>query len=330
MNIQFRKISRLTSTTLVGVCLFTASTTFAAQSKPIDGGKITKIQGVVLSRDGSTVKIQGQKSGIVNDVQITASTQIRRGRKKKDVSALVPGLKVAVKGVQNAGGQLEAKKVELKPDAFDITVAQQQQIIENKVAIAKAQESADEGIAKAGAAQSSADQAQNTAAQGLSTAQSATVMASTNAAAITTVNQRVSQVGEFAQVAELPVYFSEGSYRLTKKSKADLDQFIAANSDLDGNGYLIEVTGYTSSTGSRQINQTLSERRAAIVARYLRENGNVPAWRITTPAGYGETHPAADNTDAHGRTVNRRVEIKVLVSKAVQQNASVASVATNQ
>ena len=329
MNMVLRKFGRLTSALVMGSYLFIAATAFAAQTKPTEG-KATKIEGIVLSRDAGVVKVQAQKSGIIHDVQITANTQIRRGRKKKDVSALVPGLKVAVKGVQTPQGQLEAKKVQLKPDAFDITVAQQQQILENKVAVAKAQESADDGIAKAGAAQSSADQAQNTAAQGLSSAQSATAMASNNSAAITAVNQRVSLVGEFDKVAELPVYFSEGSYKLTKQSKADLDEFIAANSDLDGNGFLIEITGHTSSTGSRQLNQTLSERRAAVVAQYLREKGNVPAWRITTPAGYGETHPAADNGDSHGRAINRRVDVKVLVSKAVRQKESVASLAANQ
>jgi outer membrane protein OmpA-like peptidoglycan-associated protein len=329
MNIHFGKLIRLSFLALIGLQLFTTVPAYAAASKQSAGGKKTKIQGVVLSRDGDIVKVQGQKSGVIKEVQITGATEIRRGRKKRDVSALVPGLRVTVKGVQNEEGQLQANKVQLKPDAFDITVAQQELILENKVAAAHAQAAADEGIAKAGAAQSSAEQARGIADQALSTAQTATAMASSNTTAIAEVNQRVSLVGEFATLAELPVYFSEGSYKLTKQSKAILDKFIAAHSDLDGNGYLIEITGYTSSTGSRQFNQTLSEKRAAAVAQYLRQQGNVPAWRITAPAGYGETHPAAENTDSTGRAQNRRVQVTVLVSKAVQQSAPVASAAVN-
>jgi hypothetical protein len=40
--------------------------------------------------------------------------------------------------------------------------------------------------------------------------------------------------------------------------------------------------------------------------------------RIVTPVGYGSTHPDAPNTDAHGRAMNRRVEVKVLVHGDLQ------------
>jgi outer membrane protein OmpA-like peptidoglycan-associated protein len=42
-------------------------------------------------------------------------------------------------------------------------------------------------------------------------------------------------------------------------------------------------------------------------------------WRILAPAGYGATHPAATNTDAQGRDINRRVDVKVLVNKGLEQ-----------
>jgi len=335
MNTCLGRINRLLCLTVAGFYLLGTVPAFAAKSHKPDTGQKAKIQGVVVSRDGNLVKVQEKKSDSIQDVQITSATKIVRdtGLIKKPtmgVNALVPGLKVNVVGTKNGEGQIEAKKVQLKPDAYAITIAEQQQILDNKAAAAHAQTSADDGIAQAGAAQSSANQAQNTADQGLSTAESATAMATTNTAAIGVVNQRVSDMGQSTKVAELPVYFSEGSYTLSKKSKADLDEFIAANSELDGNGYLIEITGYTSSTGSRLLNQTLSERRAAAVAQYLREKGGVPAWRIATPAGYGETHPAADNSYSAGRALNRRVEVKVLVSKALQASAPVATASTNQ
>jgi len=66
-------------------------------------------------------------------------------------------------------------------------------------------------------------------------------------------------------------------------------------------------------------NQKLSEERAAAVVQYLRNNGNVPMRRIVAPAGYGSTHPAAENTDPQGRALNRRVDVKVLLNKGTQE-----------
>jgi outer membrane protein OmpA-like peptidoglycan-associated protein len=37
--------------------------------------------------------------------------------------------------------------------------------------------------------------------------------------------------------------------------------------------------------------------------------------RILMPVGYGTTHELASNTDAEGRELNRRVDVKVLVNK---------------
>jgi outer membrane protein OmpA-like peptidoglycan-associated protein len=48
--------------------------------------------------------------------------------------------------------------------------------------------------------------------------------------------------------------------------------------------------------------------------------------RIVVPAGYGATHPAAENTDRKGRALNRRVEVKVLVNKGLQESSQVAAV----
>ena len=72
----------------------------------------------------------------------------------------------------------------------------------------------------------------------------------------------------------------------------------------------IDVYGHTDSTGSDSYNQTLSERRAGSVARYLSSRGVQPA-RIAT-RGFGETQPIATNETEAGRAANRRVEIKVV------------------
>ena len=73
---------------------------------------------------------------------------------------------------------------------------------------------------------------------------------------------------------------------------------------------VVEVAGHTDSTGTDAYNQSLSERRAASVATYLKGQG-VMAERLIT-IGLGESRPVADNGTAAGRQANRRVEITMV------------------
>lgn len=68
-----------------------------------------------------------------------------------------------------------------------------------------------------------------------------------------------------------------------------------------------EVRGYTDSTGSAQLNQTLSQNRAQSVATYLSQHGVAPNRLAAT--GYGPSNPVADNGSEAGRAQNRRVEV---------------------
>jgi outer membrane protein OmpA-like peptidoglycan-associated protein len=72
----------------------------------------------------------------------------------------------------------------------------------------------------------------------------------------------------------------------------------------------IDIYGYTDSTGAESYNQTLSEKRASSVARYL-ESQQVVSERIVT-RGMGESNPVASNDTPEGRALNRRVEIVLI------------------
>ncbi len=72
----------------------------------------------------------------------------------------------------------------------------------------------------------------------------------------------------------------------------------------------IQVTGHTDSTGGAQLNQTLSENRAAAVAQYLASQGISQA-RLHSN-GFGPRYPIASNDTAEGRAANRRVELQIL------------------
>jgi len=73
----------------------------------------------------------------------------------------------------------------------------------------------------------------------------------------------------------------------------------------------IEVSGHTDSMGDDASNQLLSESRAAKVAKFLNEVGEIPSSRIMSK-GFGETRPVASNENREGRAENRRVEIKIV------------------
>lgn len=72
--------------------------------------------------------------------------------------------------------------------------------------------------------------------------------------------------------------------------------------------WAVEIQGHTDSTGSRELNMSLSQRRADAVGDYLRKQG-IDASRVTTK-GYGPDEPMGSNATPEGRQQNRRVDVK--------------------
>ena len=88
-------------------------------------------------------------------------------------------------------------------------------------------------------------------------------------------------------------------------------------------GYVLEITGFASADGDEKKNKVLSQKRAQAVIDYLVENHNIPLRRISTSYGFGEMQAVADNTTLEGRQQNRRVEVKILASRGLNQNVEV-------
>jgi outer membrane protein OmpA-like peptidoglycan-associated protein len=304
-----------------------AGVTYAAANKTrqLAAGDKATVTGSILSRDGDLVHVRDKKSGEVVVVNITDNTRIERKKHSvlfprhtdMDVTAMVPGLTIEAEGVGNSKGQLDADRISFTPDEFAVEVAQQRQIVANKAAAQNAQSTADQGTAAAGQAQSSAGQAQKSADQASLDAQAAGALGIADAAAIAKVNQRVSDSNDYKNEFEVDVFFARDSAVLDDPAKRDLANLADIAKSL--NGYLIEIAGYTSNTLGAEVDQKLSEERAAAVARYFREVKDIPMRRILVPVGYGATHPAVSNKDLHGRELNRRVDIKVLVNKSLGQ-----------
>jgi outer membrane protein OmpA-like peptidoglycan-associated protein len=308
-------------------CFLVLSGSILAHAQQISSDQKAKVKGTIVSRSGDLVSIYDKKAGTKAIVDVTDTTLIERKHgkaeffrhKDMDVTALVPGLTIEAEGVGNAKGQLVAKKISFTPDEFAIEVAEEQQIRANQAAAAKAQKTANSGVQQAQAAQGSANQAQASANNANNNALAAGDVAVMDAAAVQMVNKRVSDLDNYKTVAEAVIYFPADGSTLDDAAKADLATLAAyTNGQLEG--YMIEIAGYASSTGTKQLNQKLSEDRAANVAKYLRDSQNVPMRRILVPAGYGATHPDATNTDSQGRALNRRVDVKVIVNKGLNES----------
>lgn len=72
---------------------------------------------------------------------------------------------------------------------------------------------------------------------------------------------------------------------------------------------VVEVAGHTDNTGSKQLNQGLSERRASTVAGYLGRSTNAKRFIVV---GAADDHPIASNATPQGRQQNRRVELTIV------------------
>jgi outer membrane protein OmpA-like peptidoglycan-associated protein len=295
----------------------------ATPTKKFDAGKKAKVTGTIVSRNGDLVTVKVKKESTSAIVNITDNTKVEREKSFRlrkedmDVTAMVPGLTISAEGVGNSSGQLDANKITFNPDTFAVEVAEEQQIEANKSAAANAQTTANQGVAAAGQAQSSANQAQSSANKAQGTANAAGAGAVMDADAISLVNKRVSDLGDYKTVVEAALFFESDQATLSADDKKVLDKL--ASDAMATQNYMIEIAGYASSTGTKTLNQKLSDERATAVAQYLRNTANVPMRRILAPAGYGATHAAAPNTDPEGRDINRRVDVKVLVNKGLNE-----------
>jgi outer membrane protein OmpA-like peptidoglycan-associated protein len=136
---------------------------------------------------------------------------------------------------------------------------------------------------------------------------------------VNAANDRISALDDYTPQTVTAVNFNVNSAVLTADAKTKLDDLAVKASSTKG--YVIEISGFTDSTGGLQKNRVLSQHRADAVIRYLVETHQVPLRRIITPYGYGKTNPIADNSTRQGREQNRRVEIKLLVNKGLTQPA---------
>ena len=113
------------------------------------------------------------------------------------------------------------------------------------------------------------------------------------------------EVKKKVNTAAKNILFVTGSAKLQASSNKGLNE--VAQIMKDNPAISLSIDGHTDNVGSDELNQKLSDNRAAAVKSYLVSKG-IGASRITS-SGHGETMPIADNTTAAGRQQNRRSEM---------------------
>lgn len=140
------------------------------------------------------------------------------------------------------------------------------------------------------------------------------------------IKQRLANLRDYRLVASESVLFGLGKSELNEDAQATLDEMVAGLNKMQN--FVMELQGFTDSTGSKAANLALSKRRAEAVVRYLTTRHNIPLHRIYV-AGLGDEISVADNKTRDGRKQNRRVDMKVYLSADEANEKNVPALTTN-
>lgn len=294
-----------------------------AQLRNLVNGQKYEIKGTIVSKEDDNTFIVRDTVGVDTRVVVSPNASIRANSffgsgDRFPAASLVRGLNLEVEGRGDANGSLAATKIR-----FDKSNLQTAQSIDARVAPAEERLTAAEENAKRVSGQIDELMAISNAARG--GAKAAQETADAAVAGVNETNKRITALDEYVVQSTATVNFRVNSAVLSPEAKQQLDEVAAAAATL--RGYYIEVTGFASAEGNARANKVLSDRRAQAVKDYLIMNHNIPLRRIGNSYGYGVANPVADNTTREGREANRRVEIKLLVSRGLNQNVEVRSTA---
>jgi len=264
--------------------------------RSVPNGSRMKFQGVVMSRDADTFTIRDRSRAdyqvLINDnTSIKTNGGFLRSGKKYPVTDILRGLIVEVEGRGDSQGQLVADKIRFNESDMRAAITS-----DTRVSPVEENQKAMSG---------QMDELYSIAAEARQQ--------------VTAVNERVSALDDYDVQANVAVTFRVNSAVLSSEAKQQLDDFAAKAES--AKAYTIEVAGHTDSTGSEAKNFRLSRERADAVVQYLAVYHKIPLRRFVTPMGYGKTAAVADNTTPTGRAQNRRVEVKMLLNRGLNQQS---------
>jgi len=275
-----------------------------------------KVEGLIKGRSGSTIILQTSAAAPYVNVMLTDSTRVAQVQgafkaRKKDMSmaALVPGLPVKVEGSYDADQNLVATLITFKGNDLEQAYAIQAGMSETK-----AQSQQNEEELKKQMAALEAQNAELQKHQEQLKAHEEKIAA--NKKLIDANTARFGQLDDYYIYDEVTVYFGNGKIKVDPKYNDQLTGMAQKATTVDG--YMIQVKGYASSSGSAALNQKLSEQRADNVTSILLQQAHVPMSRMLAPGAMGEAQgPDTDKPVDDSEDANRRVVVRVLQNKGI-------------
>jgi OmpA-OmpF porin, OOP family len=266
-------------------------------TRSIPSGSKMKFKGVVISRDADVFTIRDRTRTdyqvlINDDTSIKTYGGFLRSGKKYPVTDILRGLIVEVEGRGDAQGQLVADKIRFNESDMRAAITTETRVGPVEANQERMAGQMDELYAVAAEAR----------------------------AEVKAVNERVSSLDDYDVQETVSVNFRVNSAVLSPEAKSQLDTLAAKTTN--ARAFMIEVSGHTDSTGSDAKNFRLSQQRAEAVVQYLAVQHKIPLRRFITPMGYGKTDAVADNTTAAGRSQNRRVDVKMIINRGLNQPAT--------
>ncbi len=298
----------------LGVSVLAVLCVVGALGRGLAVAQSAQLQGLIIGRSGASLTVQTPSSGNVV-VVLTPATQVQEAsglfhirKRQLGMAALMPGLPVQVQGAYNSQNQMIADLVKFKSsdlkNAQDIQAGiapteqqaktNQQQIQQDQQQLHQEQQSLKQQQARL------TDEQQKIAA---------------NQAAITAANKRFGELADYNILAEVTVYFANGSTAIDSQYKPQLVKL--AKQAMSINGYTMQVQGYASAVGSAALNQKLSLERAEHVLDFLEQQGGVPMTNILAPGAMGTSDQVGSDSTSEGQATNRRVVVKILQNKAI-------------
>lgn len=268
--------------------------------RSVPSGSKMKFRGVVISRNADVFTIR-DRSRADYQVLITDDTSIKtyggflRSGKKYPVTDILRGLIVEVEGKGDNQGQLVADKIRFNESDMRAAITSDTRVSPVEANQERMAGQMDELYAVAAEAR----------------------------AEVKAVNERVSALDDYDVQESVSVTFRTNSAVLSPEAKTQLDDLAAKA--MNARAFMIEVAGHTDSTGSDAKNFRLSRARADAVVQYLAVQHKIPLRRFVTPMGYGKTEAVADNTTREGRSQNRRVDVKMIINRGMNQPATSSS-----
>ena len=266
----------------------------------VSAGQSIETKGLILTRDGEKLTVDSSNHGkqvvIINDETKVLTPKGIFRHNNMEVTSLVPGLEVEVKGTGDANGEILAERIEFSKDSLRranqvhaAMTAHKAQTDANTKDIEENQKGISSNAEKIG----------------------------TNAADIRAAEKRFDDLSEFDVKKQFAVNFPTGKSDVPQEAQQQLAELAKEAQGMKG--YLIEVEGYASTSGSATRNQQLSEDRAENIIDLLHQQG-VPLKNIVNPAAMGTTNPVSGNDTEEDRLKNQRVEVKVLVNRGLNSS----------